>query len=155
MVDKQSTFWQVNKQLTSERSLLFTSKNVVKMSYYNYYDQIYSSSDDYYDYNYPSRDYQYDNRRTSDLVAAASGGGDCCPHVVDPTFFTLTMAALAVAVYLLNQAITMNIGGRKRRRKRSPKSIEFMYQESCDAVKCVVSTGRLSAVCLHGLRLLG
>ena len=125
------------------------------MSYYDYnYDQRYSNSDDYYDYsyNYPTTDYQYaqqNNRRTasssSDLVAAASGGGDCCPHVEDPTFFTLTLAGLAVAVYLLNQAITMNL---RRRRKRSPKSIEFMYQESCDGVKCVVSKGRFSAVCL-------
>ena len=123
------------------------------MSYYDYnYDQRYSNSDDYYDYNY---NYQYDqnNRRTasssSDLVAAASGGGDCCPHVVDPTFFTLTMAGLAIAVYLLNQAITMNL---RRRRKRSPKSVEFLYQESCDAVKCLVTKGRFSAVCLLFLK---
>ena len=113
----------------------------------NYYDQMYSSSE-YYDYNYPSSDYQYaqpqsDRRIESDLVGAASGGGDCCPHVVDPTFFALTKAGIAVAVYALNLAITMNLRRRRKRRKRSPKHPHnLIFQESCDDVKCVTLKGR-------------
>ncbi len=85
---------------------------------------------DYADY-YGSHDYNPSPNRkhrpdplamsSNDLVAAASGGGDCCPHVVDPLLFTAALVAIPVAVFYLNQQITMNLG-RKRRRKRNLQS---------------------------------
>jgi hypothetical protein len=52
-----------------------------------------------------------------DLAGAASGDGDCCAHVVSPYVFLATLVGLAIATYFLRQAITMNLG--RKRRKRS------------------------------------
>jgi hypothetical protein len=49
------------------------------------------------------------------------GGGDCCPHVVDPLALCLFLAGIAIVAFYLNMQITMNLG-RKRRRRRSGDS---------------------------------
>jgi|FrelakmetLWP11LW_1041352.scaffolds.fasta_scaffold14347_1 hypothetical protein len=63
----------------------------------------------------------YIQRKTKipkDLAGAASGDGEpCCAHVVSPLVFFTVLAALAIVTYFLRQAITMNLG--RRRRKRS------------------------------------
>ena len=114
------------------------------MSYYDYTysDNVYQRKpypDQYYDADYSYNDINSQsavasadtggsavgsltNRRT-DLVAAASGGGDCCPHVVDPTLFFLVFAAVPVAVYAVYVAITMNLMRRRKRRKRSETNV--------------------------------
>lgn len=51
-----------------------------------------------------------------DLAGAASGDGDdCCAHVVSPYVFLATLVGLAIATYFIRQAITMNLGKRKKR----------------------------------------
>ena len=76
-----------------------------------------------YEYDYYNNQHQGSNSaknpRRSDLVAAASAGGDCCPHVVDPIFYFGILAGIAVAVYYINQAITMNLRRRKRRKRNT------------------------------------
>ena len=44
-------------------------------------------------------------------------GGQCCPLVVDPLSWLALLAGIAVATFLLQQAIVANIGKRKRRRR--------------------------------------
>jgi hypothetical protein len=50
-------------------------------------------------------------------VGRSSGGGDCCPHVVDAEWFGLFLLALAGVTIFLGVQITMNIV-KPRRRKR-------------------------------------
>ena len=117
------------------------------MSDYNYdYPNSYSN----YNYDYGDYDYNYDrsddrhanrpandnnnNRKSDDLVGAfSSGGGDCCPHVVDASFFVLTIGAIAVGTYLIQQRIIMDLG-KKRRKKRRKRS--NLYQEVCETAEC-------------------
>ena len=42
-------------------------------------------------------------------------GGECCPLVVDPLSWLALLAGIAVATFLLQQAIVANIGRRRRR----------------------------------------
>ena len=75
-----------------------------------------------YGYQSNSRFGGYSSGSGSGSGHSGSGGGgggqDCCPLVVDPlTLFTL-IAFIAGATYFLNLAITMNITGRKKRKKR-------------------------------------
>ncbi len=44
---------------------------------------------------------------------------ECCPLVVDPLALTAVLGFIAAATAFLNVAITMNIVGRRKRRKRS------------------------------------
>ena len=46
------------------------------------------------------------------------GYGHCCPHVVDTEWFVLFLAALGVGTVFLRNQITMNIVGRKRKRRK-------------------------------------
>ena len=101
-------------------------------SYYDYYN-----SDTEQNYDSPQYEYNYDyqntqnqgtrstkkspNRKSDQVAAFSSGGGDCCPHVVDPIFYFAILAGIGVAVYYINEAITMNLRRRKRR-KRSVRS---------------------------------
>jgi hypothetical protein len=41
-------------------------------------------------------------------VGRSSGGGDCCPHVVDAEWFGLFLLALAGVTIFLGVQITMN-----------------------------------------------
>ena len=77
------------------------------MSSYYQQDYYYDNSNLYnydYEYNYNNNDpipqqskHRSRNlRRGTDLVAAASGGGDCCPHVVDSGLFAATLAAIPI-----------------------------------------------------------
>ena len=98
--------------------------------YEPYYDDSYVDAvnsvetyDDYYDYGHEN-DYKAKpkhNHRHRDLVKSGSGsyGRDCCPHVVDPLLFTAILAGIAVVTFLLNQSITMNIMGRRKRSQNS------------------------------------
>ena len=119
------------------------------MSDYNYdYTNSYSNSN--YDYG-DSYDYNYDrsadrranrpaknnnNRKSADLVGAfSSGGGDCCPHVVDASFFVLTIGAIAVGTYLIQQRIIMDLGKKRRKKRRKRSNI---YEEVCETAKCAL-----------------
>ena len=99
-------------------------------SYYDYYNSEtepnYDSPQYEYNYDYPNprdqerRPVKKSPSRKSDQVAAfSSGGGDCCPHVVDAGFYFAILAGIAVAVYLINEAITMNLRRRKRRKRNA------------------------------------
>ena len=78
------------------------------MSSYYQQDYYYDNSNLYnydYEYNYNNNDpipaqqsklRSRNLRRGTDLVAAASGGGDCCPHVVDSGLFAATLAAIPI-----------------------------------------------------------
>ena len=60
---------------------------------------------------------QRKTKNPADLAGAASGGGDdCCAHVVSPLVFFAVLAALAIVTYFLRQAITMNLGRRRKKR---------------------------------------
>ena len=62
--------------------------------------------------------------RSGDLYAAASGGGDCCPPVVDQYTWLALIAGIALATYFLRIAITTNImAGRKRRKREDHFSV--------------------------------
>ena len=82
----------------------------------------YGSFDGYHDnyhndYHYGSNDYHHGSHN----YGSFSGGGDCCPLVVDPYTLLALKLFLAAAVYLLNTVITMStlMMARRRRRKRS------------------------------------
>ena len=75
------------------------------------------------------------NNRKSDLVAAASGGGDCCPHVVDPLFYGAILAGIAAAVYFINIEITMNLRRRKRRKRNAKCDMD-------DQISCLLGQGK-------------
>ena len=121
------------------------------MSDYNYdYTNSYSNSNydygDSYDYNYDrSADRRHanrpaknnnNNRKSADLVGAfSSGGGDCCPHVVDASFFVLTIGAIAVGTYLIQQRIIMDLGKKRRKKRRKRSNI---YEEVCETAKCAL-----------------
>ena len=57
------------------------------------------------------------NSRDTDLAGAFSGHGDCCPLVVDPLTYIALLSFLVAATYFLWVAVTMNIMGRKRRKR--------------------------------------
>ncbi len=70
---------------------------------------------------YYSRSRQYDGDSAS-LVGSPSGSGggkyvDCCPLVVDPLTLLSLIAGIAAATAFLNVAITMNIVGKKRKKR--------------------------------------
>ena len=70
----------------------------------------------------PRQGRQYDYSQYDDpIYGAASGhGDDCCPLVVDPLTLFALLGFLVAATYFLWVAITMNVmGGRRRRRKRN------------------------------------
>ena len=95
-----------------------------------YYQDYYDSNSYNYDYYDPPHDPPRGVRRGSDLVAAASGGGDCCPHVVDNGLFAATLAAFPIVTYLIYEQILMFI--MMRRRKRT-------FQDVCESsVQCNV-----------------
>ena len=51
-----------------------------------------------------------------------SGYGDqCCPLVVDTLSWLALLAGIAVATFILQQAIVANINGRRKRRRREDK----------------------------------
>ena len=59
--------------------------------------------------------------RSHDLGAAGSGfghGGGCCPPVVDQYTWLALITGIALATYFLRVAVTTNIMGRRKRRKR-------------------------------------
>ncbi len=87
---------------------------------YNHYDGG-NDSDDYYVSNN-----RLIHRNNKDLAIAASGGGDqCCAHVVSSKVFLAVLAGLAIATYFIRQAITMNLG--RRRRKRQVNNMEKYF----------------------------
>ena len=55
-----------------------------------------------------------------DHYGSYSGGGDCCPLVVDPLTYASLLGFIALATYFLNVLIAMSMlmMRRKRRRKR-------------------------------------
>ena len=57
------------------------------------------------------------NSRDTDLAGAFSGHDDCCPLVVDPLTYIALLSFLVAATYFLWVAVTMNIMGRKRRKR--------------------------------------
>ena len=57
------------------------------------------------------------NSRNTDLAGAFSGHDDCCPLVVDPLTYIALLSFLVAATYFLWVAVTMNIMGRKRRKR--------------------------------------
>ena len=69
------------------------------------------------------------------MVAAASGGGDCCPHVVDPLFYGAILAGIAAAVYFINIEITMNLRRRKRRKRNAKCDMD-------DQISCLLGQGK-------------
>ena len=111
------------------------------MSDYNYdYTNSYSNSNydygDSYDYNYDRPAKNNINRKSADLVGAfSSGGGDCCPHVVDASFFVLTIGAIAVGTYLIQQRIIMDLGKKRRKKRRKRSNI---YEEVCETAQCAL-----------------
>ena len=112
------------------------------MSNYNYdYPNSYGSYD-YGDYNYDlsSANNNNNNRKSaSDLVGAfSSGGGDCCPHVVDASFFVLTIGAIAVGTYLIQQRIIMDLGKKRRKKRRKRRSNLIYHQDICETAQCTL-----------------
>ena len=51
------------------------------------------------------------------MAGAFSGHDDCCPLVVDPLTYIALLSFLVAATYFLWVAVTMNIMGRKRRKR--------------------------------------
>ncbi len=60
---------------------------------------------------------------------------ECCPIVVDPLLFTTLFCSIIGGTMFLNTLITMNIGKKRRRRRRSECGQgNFGYQASCPSV---------------------
>ena len=79
------------------------------------------------------------NRKSADLVGAfSSGGGDCCPHVVDASFFVLTIGAIAVGTYLIQQRIIMDLGKKRRKKRRKRRSNLIYHQDICETAQCTL-----------------
>ena len=75
----------------------------------------------------------------SDLLGAfSSGGGDCCPHVVDASFFVLTIGAIAVGTYLIQQRIIMDLGKKRRKKRRKRRSNLIYHQDICETAQCTL-----------------
>ncbi len=86
-----------------------------KISRYEPPDYYEDENQDYAAYERSSQYYpHYDDHE----VGGYSHSGYCCPLVVDPIIVLTLLGAVAAATFFLNIAITMNIVGRKRRRKR-------------------------------------
>ena len=81
-----------------------------------------------------------------DQAIAASGGGDCCPHVVDPLLFTSVLAAVPIVTFFIRQAITMNIMGR---RKRSSKQGWDFFNFDLDRWQSFVNAGKFWLILLR------
>ena len=54
-----------------------------------------------------------------DQSGSFSGGGDCCPLVVDPKTYMILMAFIAAATYFFQQLIAMSMLVMPGRKKRS------------------------------------
>lgn len=82
-----------------------------------------TSYDQYEDEEHGNNQQHFIRRRKKpgDLAGAASGGGEpCCAHVVSPLVFFAILAGLAIVTYFLRQAITMNLGRKRRKRGSFP-----------------------------------
>ena len=68
------------------------------------------------------------------------GYDDCCPLVFDPLTYTALMSFIALATYFLWVAVTMNIMGRKRKKRSESDQIfeeildELFAGESCTSI---------------------
>ena len=69
-----------------------------------------------------------------DHYGAYSGGGDCCPLVVDPLTYAALLGFLAAAVYFFQVLIEMSMlmMRRKRRRKRELGFQTFLAVDTLD-----------------------
>ena len=89
-----------------------------------------TSYDQYEDEEHGNNQQHFIQRRKKpggDLAGAASGGGEpCCAHVVSPLVFFAILAGLAIVTYFLRQAITKNLG-RKRRKRSSFSAANLMF----------------------------
>ena len=72
-----------------------------------------------------------------DHYGAYSGGGDCCPLVVDPLTYAALLGFLAAAVYFFQVLIEMSMlmMRRKRRRKREFNFYSDTVIETFDALE--------------------
>ena len=93
------------------------------------YDHENTDYDQYEDEENGSQNHYIQRRKKtpSDLAGAASGGGECCAHVVSPLVFLATFAGLAIATFFLRMAITKKLGKRRRRRSEVMYSKGLMY----------------------------
>ena len=69
-----------------------------------------------------------------DHYGSYSGGGDCCPLVVDPLTYAALLGFIALATYFLNILIAMSMlmMRRKRRRKRELNFETFLPVDILD-----------------------
>ena len=61
------------------------------------------------------------------MAGAFSGHDDCCPLVVDPLTYIALLSFLVAATYFLWVAVTMNIMGRKRRKRSVSEHVYDLF----------------------------
>ena len=71
-----------------------------------------------------------------------SGGGDCCPPVVDPYTWLVMIGGIALATYFLRVAIVVKMPMRRRRRGVDPDPGYVDGWTSVDSLAGVFSVGR-------------
>ena len=76
-----------------------------------------------------------------DHYGAYSGGGDCCPLVVDPLTYSALLAFLAAAVYFFQVLIEMSMLAKKRRKRRSidePDNVFYDVFDEGKKIECII-----------------
>ncbi len=105
-------------------------------------DTSYDQYEDEEQSNYQQHFVQRRKKPGSDLAGASSGGGEpCCAHVVSPLVFFAILAGLAIVTYFLRQAITMNLGRKRRKRSSfSAANLLFVLTGKAQQVKLISLT---------------
>ena len=64
----------------------------------------------------------------------SSGGGDCCPLVVDPLTYAALLAFLALATYFFNVLIAMSMLMKKRKKR----GIDILIEKGKIIIVCLI-----------------